>query len=256
MGKSPLEKQIEKQMKQAKQIADKQRRDEQKHLREEKRMAQKVALRERASSVVNGQPFVEGFRIMDTTAEEVLECLLNSERENENRVTFTDDIFPEYLQMSTDVELEKLVQYGMVGGLVSWDMGGILTLLPPAFTYFVEKEAAEERQRRRQEGAQMQSINNYGIYISGNVSGSTLTVDNSIHQIERAIEENGAEDKEELYEVLNEVKELIENMEMSRSIPKQKRLHQKLSEHMVKHGWFYGAVVQLLGTSALNMLGA
>lgn len=58
----------------------------------------------------------------------------------------------------------------------------------------------------------------------GDVSGSTLTVDNSIHKIEQAIEENGGTDKEDLYEILNDVKELIENIQTSRTIPKQKKL--------------------------------
>ena len=52
------------------------------------------------------------------------------------------------------------------------------------------------------------------------------------------------------------IKELIENMQVSRNIPKQKKLFQRLNDHIVRHGWFYGAVVQLLGTAALTMLGA
>ena len=80
-------------------------------------------------------------------------------------------------------------------------------------------------------------------------------MDNSIHQIEQAIDEKGGEDKEELHELLDEVKELIENIQLSRAIPKQKKLFEKISNHMEKHGWFYGAVVQLLGTAALGLLG-
>jgi uncharacterized protein YozE (UPF0346 family) len=59
-----------------------------------------------------------------------------------------------------------------------------------------------------------------------------------------------------LYEILNDVKELIENIQTSRTIPKQKKLFERISDHMEKHGWFYGAVVQLLGTAAINLLGA
>ena len=90
--------------------------------------------------------------------------------------------------------------------------------------------------------------------VFGNVSGSTLTVDNSIHQIEQAIDEKGGDDKEALYELFDEVKELIENIQSSRSIPKQKRLFEKISDHMEKHGWFYGAIVQLLGTTVMGMI--
>lgn len=91
--------------------------------------------------------------------------------------------------------------------------------------------------------------------VFGNVTGSTLSVDNSIHKLERDIEKFGGDDKEELQELLDEVKELIENIESSRTIPKQKKLHQRLNDHIVRHGWFYGAVIQLLGTAVMNRLG-
>lgn len=107
----------------------------------------------------------------------------------------------------------------------------------------------------KHEKERQQSIINYGNLVFGNVSGSTLTVDNSIHLIEQAIDEKGGEDKQELHELLDEVKELIENIQSSRAIPKQKKLFEKISNHMEKHGWFYGAVVQLLGTAALGLIG-
>ena len=91
--------------------------------------------------------------------------------------------------------------------------------------------------------------------VFGNVSDSTLSVDNSIRQIEQGIEERGGADKETLKELLDDVKELIENIESSRSIPKQKKLYERLNAHIVKHGWFYGAVIQLLGTAVMNSLG-
>ena len=68
------------------------------------------------------------------------------------------------------------------------------------------------------------------------------------------IDEKGGEDKEELLELLEEVKELLENIQTSRSIPKQKKLFQRISDHVAKHGWFYGAIVQLLGTATMTML--
>lgn len=255
MAKSPLEKQIEQQMKQAKQLANKQRREEEKRVREQRKMEYKAAVRDRAASIVNGQPLIEGFRIMDKTAEDVLKCLLECSDRKDAHVNFSNDIFPSYVQMSVGVELEKLIQYGMVGGLLAFDNGGMLDLLPSAFSYFEDKQTALDRQDKREKERQ-QSIINYGNLVFGNVSGSTLTVDNSIHQIEQAIDEKGGEDKEELHELLGEIKELIENIQSSRVIPKQKRLFEKISNHMEKHGWFYGAVVQLLGTAALGLLGA
>lgn len=100
------------------------------------------------------------------------------------------------------------------------------------------------------------NITNYGNIVYGNVTNSTLSVDNSIHEIERMIDEHGGDDKAELLELLEEVKELIDNMQTSRNIPKQKRLFQRINDHVVRHGWLYGAIVQLLGTAAMTMLGS
>ena len=55
-------------------------------------------------------------------------------------------------------------------------------------------------------------------------------------------------------ELLEDVKELIENMQDSRHIPKNKGLFSRLSNHLEKHGWFYGEVVGLIGAAALQLL--
>ena len=175
MAKSPLEKQIEQQMKQAKQLANKQRREEEKRVREQRKMEYKAAVRDRAASIVNGQPLIEGFRVMDKTAEDVLKCLLECSDRKDAHVNFSNDIFPSYVQMSVGVELEKLIQYGMVGGLLAFDNGGMLDLLPSAFSYFEDKQTALDRQDKREKERQ-QSIINYGNLVFGNVSGSTLTL--------------------------------------------------------------------------------
>ena len=241
-------------MQQQKQLDDRKRREEQKRIRDEARSAKEEAVRQRATTIVSGRELVAGMRIMDKTSEDMLNCLLKCARNQNNHISFEYDIFPEYVQMSISLELEKLTQYGMIGGIMKWMSGGMLDLLPTAITYFEDKEKAIaiwEQQREQK----MQSIVNYGNIIYGNVSGSTISVDNSIHQIEKAIEENGGDDKEELKEILEEVKELVDNMQTSRSIPNQKKLFDRLSNHLEKHGWFYGSVVQLLGTAAISLLG-
>ena len=245
MAKTAQEKLLEKQLKQQK--------DAQRKMQIE---ARKEATRQRAASVVGGSNIVEGFRIMDSTAEDVLRCLLQCERSEGNRISFSADILPEYVQRSTGVEYEKLIQYGMIGGLIDLDGGAILNLMPVALTYFQDKEAALKRQKEAEEKmAAGNTYYNYGNMVFGDVVDSTLSVDNSIHQLERSIEEHGGEDKEELMELLEDVKELISNIESSRTIPKQKKLFQRLNDHVVRHGWFYGAVVQLLGTVVMNGLG-
>ena len=226
---------------------------EKRQFRKEQRDAKKEVIRARAASIVNGQPLISDFRIMDETAEEVLKRLLKLKKEDTYKLEFSREDFPEYIKMSLRLELEKLTQYGMIGGVFYFDNGGIANLLPPAFSYFENKDEAFEKQKEY-ENREMKTINNYGNYVEGNVINSSLSVDNSIIKLEKEIEEKGGEDKEELMDILEEVKELIENMNSLRTIPKQKKLFQRISDHFEKHGWFYGAVVQLLGTAAFKLL--
>lgn len=58
MAKSPLERQLEAQMKQEKQLANKQKREGERRAREQKKMEREAMIRERAASIVNGQPLV------------------------------------------------------------------------------------------------------------------------------------------------------------------------------------------------------
>lgn len=250
MAKTPLEKQIAKAQKDAKSTAQKQ-------AREARKLAEKEARQQRAASIVNGQPLIEGFRIMDSTSEEMLKCLLEkSENKAGSQRNFSNDIFPDYVQYSIAQELEKLVQYGMISIITVWDTGGMLHLLPQAVSYFDDKAEALKKQEERQTMVRAGSIVNYGNLVMGDAINSTFSIDNSVHKIEQEIEEKAGADREELLEILEEVKELMDNIEASRSIPKQKGLFKKLAAHMATHGWFYAEIVALLGQQAITMLGA
>ena len=137
----------------------------------------------------------------------------------------------------------------------AWMGGGMLNLLPPAFTYFKDKEIAAKKQEERKMSIHIEKLENSGTFIAGDAINSTFSVDNSVKNIEKKIEEDGGADKEVLFELLEEVKELIENIESSRSIPKQKGLFKRISEHMTTHGWFYAEIIALLGQTALQMIG-
>lgn len=258
MPKSAIEKAIEKQMKQDKQLAAKRKREEDKRAREAREAARKVAIREQAMTIVNGQPIISGLRIMDDASEEVFKIILSAYEPNDERfVSGNYEIIPVAYHDSLSVEFEKLRLYGVISSPCVWiNAMWEATITPQGITYFENKDQALKRHEEEQKQMSFGNITNYGNIVFGNVSGSTLTVDNSIHEIERMIDENGGEDKAELLELLEEVKELIENIQTSRNIPKQKKLFQRISDHVAKHGWFYGAIVQLLGTATMTMLGA
>lgn len=90
--------------------------------------------------------------------------------------------------------------------------------------------------------------------VVGDAINSKLSVDNSIREIEKKIDELGGADSKVLKELLEEAKDIIENIKITRQIPKNKSFFNRINEHVVKHGWFYGAVIQLLGTEAMTLL--
>ena len=240
MAKSGIEKAIEKQQ------------------REAKRMAEQQARREQASSIVSGQPVIGGMRMMDAAAEEILRVILSKYDGNlECASKGNYDTIPSAYTMSLPLEFEKLKMYGMVSNSGVW-IGGMweATLTPQGITYFEDKERAMEKAKSEKEKQFSigSIIANGSNFVLGDVINSALSIDNSTSRIEQEIEEKGGEDQDELRELLDEVKELIENMQDSRHIQKNKGLFSKLSNHLEKHGWFYGEVVGLLGSTVMQML--
>lgn len=229
-----------------------------KQLREQRKQIQRETNRQVASTIVNRQPIIGGMRIMDPSSEEILRCILSAYDGNENReVRGNDTIIPTAYQSSLSLEFEKLKMYGILTSVcvyisAVWEV----TIAPQGLTYFEDKIQAEEKEKIMQKS----SINIGSIVatgsnlILGDAVNSNLSIDNSMQRIEDEINEKGGEDSEKLKELLDEVKELIENMQESRHIPKNKSLFERLSNHLEKHGWFYGEVVGLIGAAAMQML--
>lgn len=229
-----------------------------KHQAEAKRFVEREDRAKTAATIVNGQPFVGGMRIMDAASEELLKIILSVYDGNTNRIVRGNaNIIPTAYHSSIHLELEKLKMYGVISDYryyitAIWE----ITLAPQGITYFEDRIRAEEKEKATQ-----QSRVNIGSIVAngsnftfGNVINSSFSVDNSIHRIKQEIDEKGGDDSNELHELLDEVKELIENMHESHYIPKNKGLFSKLSNHLEKHGWFYGEIIGLLGATALQLL--
>lgn len=127
-------------------------------------------------------------------------------------------------------------------------------------TYF-ERESEYEKMQKQSYGItyNIGTVNpTESNIVFGDSNNSTFNIDNSIKEFEKKIEKDidelGGDDKEELKELFEEAKELIENIKSTRQVPKNKGFFKRLNEHVVKHGWFYGAILQLMGTEALALL--
>lgn len=240
MAKSAIEKAIEKQQKEA------------------KKLAEKEARTNAASAIINGQPIIGDMRIMDKASEEILKCVLSAYDNNEERnVRGNDAVIPSAYHTTLNLEFEKLKLYGMISQYCVWISAlWELNLTPQGITYFEDKaKALQKEESMKKTSISIGSIvANGSNLVLGNVINSALSIDNSVQRIENEIAEKGGDDSEELREILDEVKELIENMQESRHIPKNKGLFSRISQHLEKHGWFYGEIVGLIGAAAMNML--
>jgi uncharacterized protein YciU (UPF0263 family) len=127
---------------------DKHNREAKKRANEDKRQANKqafeTALRERAKLIVEGQPVVNGLRIMDGDSEQLLDFLLEHYDGSENNcVRGTMSIVPENLQNSFSLELEKLQMYGVVSNVRFWLSGWEVYLSSQGKSYFDNKKISE-----------------------------------------------------------------------------------------------------------------
>jgi len=166
MPKSPLEKALDKYQKavtknvQKKIQADKRLADKQR--RETNRQAQIDARRERAASIVNGQPTVGGLKIIDSTAEELVSIVCDNYKRDDFKVTNNDVEIPEYLEHDLQFEFEKLKQYGLISQFAYYISGcWEISILPSILSYFQDKENAM---------SQEQKTNNFTNIFNGDVS--------------------------------------------------------------------------------------
>ncbi|ERI90650.1 hypothetical protein HMPREF1982_03688 [Clostridiales bacterium oral taxon 876 str. F0540] len=125
-------------------------------------------------------------------------------------------------------------------------------------TIYFEQESEFEKQKEIN-AAQIFNIDTFNAHGSnvtfGNVINSTQSIDNSIEQVKKLIDEHGGDDKKELNELLEDIKEICENINETKTIHKNSGLMRRLNKNIEKHGWFYSSIIQLLGKSVFQILG-
>lgn len=156
---------------------------------------------------------------------------------------------------------------GMIGSLktngllnVIWADGTVYNavLTQPGRTYFER----EEKYFKRMKESASNTYNVGNIYadgsnvVIGDVINSSLNIDNSYTRIENRIEQEcDQEDKLEIKELLEEAKEIIDNMKKNGSIGQRKSFFKRLTDHACKYGWLYAEIVNLIGNAAIGIIG-
>lgn len=130
-------------------------------------MADKQVQKLQASTIVNGQPIVEGLRIMDTSAEETLQIILKQYDGNVDRVVKGKmNAFPKSLAVAISVEFEKLCMYGAITSPHVWiDGSWELYLTQHGIKYFVEKEKTMQKNEQKTAHNKM-NRKQYDVFIS------------------------------------------------------------------------------------------
>lgn len=196
---------------------------------------------------------------LNRTEEKALRLLLKSydgtsNRVGANRGSEEFDFLHDNIKALKDLEMMGYLK------LVAPSIGFVSAELTDDGIYYFEDMAnlIEEQKRNQSNNALGSTFNvSNGNVVIGNVYNSDLSISTTISNIEIEIE-NKAEtedEKEELKKLLEEAKEIAENIKESGYVQKRSGFFNKISNHLEKHGWFYGAVIQLLGQAALMKMG-
>ena len=199
----------------------------------------------------------ELFEELPDNAKELLKKLLEVESNNGK----LDEILNEEIKND---KTDKIVR-GIIGTLkyngllnVSWGSGIVsyAELTNEGKNYFErEKKYMEQMEKNNRPFINIQSLENSGFLNMGSITDSNITINNSIEQVKSDIEKNGENDKEELFQVLEEVKDYIDNLKDTKSIAKNTGLFKRIGQHFEKHQWFYSEIVALLGQAILLLMG-
>ena len=199
----------------------------------------------------------ELFEELPDNAKELLRKLLEVESNNGK----LDEILNEEIKND---KTDKIVR-GIIGTLkyngllnVSWGSGIVsyAELTNEGRNYFErEKKYMEQMEKNNRPFINIQSLENSGFLNMGSITDSNITINNSIEQVKSDIEKNGENDKEELFQLLEEVKDYIDNLKDTKSIAKNTGLFKRIGQHFEKHQWFYSEIVALLGQAILLLMG-
>jgi uncharacterized protein YjgD (DUF1641 family) len=196
----------------------------------------------------------ELFEELPAEAKIMLKNIIEREDKGEN--------ISDYLQNKIK---EKEINRGIIGMLqkngllnVSWyeNTSYHVTLTYEGRTYFErEKNYMEQMERMNRPSVNIENLTNTGVFNMGNITDSSITINNSFEEIEKEIEQKGNEDKQELKEILEEVKDYIDNINATKNVSKNTGLFKRIGKHFNKHQWFYSEIIGILGQAILLCMG-
>lgn len=165
--------------------------------KERKKEAEAAARRERAKSVIDGQPIIAGFRVMDKDSEQLFDIILEKYSENDERfVSLSFEDFPKHMQFSVNFELEKLKMYGVISNYLNYMSGCNINISSSGLEYFEKKKSAEAKEKVLLQTSQ-KTHKQYDVFLS-HANADKLSYVDDLYTALSKLKINIFYDKEEL----------------------------------------------------------
>ena len=200
----------------------------------------------------------ELFEELAESEKELLSKIIEKDENNENITDYLSTIINED---------KKDIFRGIIGELksnglltIAWGDNTVINakLTQAGRTYFEREGKYFNRMKENANNVyNVGTINADGSnLVLGDVNNSNLIIDSSFTKIEKRIQEEcDKEDIIKMKELLEEAKEIAENIKENSVVEKRKNFFKKLTEHACKYGWFYAEIVNLIGTVVINKIG-
>ena len=177
----------------------------------------------------------ELFSILVNDEEKLLTDIIKIDNRNDNITEFLQEKIRNDQKNIFRGMIGTLKNNGLINGLWASNTIWNVSVTQAGRSYFERKELYNKN-----------ALNNNSTYINstvftGNITNSTINIDNKISNIQKQINEkcNDEYEKQELLELIEETKKFFN----------------KISNHLSKNGWFYAEIVNLLGQTAIKLLG-
>jgi DNA-binding ferritin-like protein len=197
----------------------------------------------------------ELFNELSSSDKKLLEELIEAEKNKED----ISELLKEKVDNDTNDIIrgiiENLKSNGLINVMFADDTICYASLTQQGRTFF-ERENEFKKNKISSEPKVINienfSATNSNVFMA-DVINSSVVLNNTISEIESEINSRCKDEneKEELKSLLNETKEIVNDYKESKQFSTRKEFFRKLSENLDKHGWFYGAIANLLGQAAL-----
>lgn len=192
-------------------------------------------------------------KVLNEVEKELLKIIIDNKKSDYDS-SFKINGLPSYISSQIKDLLANLKNSGYCAAFNVWIDGSCqVTLTSLGISYFDKEDEYINSASNNNFNIGTINLNDSNLNL-GIINNSTSNINSSYTELERLIEEKGENEKSELYEILTQVKEYIENINETKIVEKNKNLFTKIGVHIKKHQWFYHEIVTLVGKTILNVM--